>query len=356
MQQIRWLNFQDLLRNLTQVDELGLCLLDKDGKVLAVNDAASMILNVEDVVGRSFTELFPYEDAEILLQGHRDFFAKGFEHPLQDISHDFKVMWQRTELEDGQGLLLMLWENQVERISSDYWSKIALRSLDESIVITDREGLVLYLSEGAERLIKITKDKVIGEPIYKSMKLLDSESELETTIPLEKVLQGSQFTSGGTHLLLDHQGKKVPISEFITPWRDTLGNVKGMVIAFRERRRTVETPMRGSIEAFEDAFSLLQNLSTVKREGALTLVHGVSEYIFYLREGKLVHFEHKEFDQITALMQVAKLKQGSFTFDSSARPKQESMNEDLMSLIIDVARQVDEIKHTRIEMMQVKGL
>ena len=78
MQQIRWLNFQDLLRNLTQVDELGLCLLDKEGKVLCVNEAASMILNVEDVVGHSFTELFPYEDADILLQGHRDFFAKDW--------------------------------------------------------------------------------------------------------------------------------------------------------------------------------------------------------------------------------------------------------------------------------------
>ena len=64
------------------------------------------------------------------------------------------------------------------------------------------------------------------------MKLLDSESELETTIPLEKVLQGSQFTSGGTHLLLDHQGKKEPISEFITPWRDTLGNVRVWLLLF----------------------------------------------------------------------------------------------------------------------------
>ena len=110
------------------------------------------------------------------------------------------------------------------------------------------------------------------------------------------------------------------------------------------------------LRPFEDAFSLLQNLSTVKREGALTLVHGVSEYIFYLQDGKLVHFEHKEFDQITALIQVSKLKQGSFTFDPSARPTKETMNEDLMSLIIDIARQVDEMKHTKIEMMQAKSL
>ncbi len=351
MQKIKWLNFQDLLGGLEQVNDLGLCLLDQNGIILSVNGAASLIFNIEteSLLDHVFTDLFPDHDAAQLLQGHQDFLKNEPSHPLQTIPLDFKVTLIRSDLGGQQGVLLMLQEEQAERMTSDYWSKVALRSLGEAIVITDREGIVLYLNEGAERLIKIAKDIAIGEPIYKTMKLLDSESELETTIPLEKVLQGSQFTSGGTHLLLDHQGKKVPISEFITPWRDTLGNVKGMVIAFRERRRTVETPMRGSIEAFEDAFSLLQNLSTVKREGALTLVHGVSEYVFYLRGGKLVHFEHKEFDQITALIQVSKLTHGSFTFDSSARPEQESMNEDLMSLIIDVARQVDEVNRTRVE-------
>ena len=356
MQKITWLNFQDLLGGLEQVNDLGLCLLDKKGIILSVNEVASFILNAEagSLPGHVFSDLFPEQDPQQLLQGHQSFLENGISHPLQRMELDFKVTLIRSEIEGEHGVLLMMQEEQAERITNDYWSKVALRSLEEAIIITDREGIVQYLNEGAERLIKTAKDSAVGQPINKTMILLDSETELRTTIPLEKILEGSQFTSGGTHLLLDQEGNKRPISEFITPWKDSLGNIKGMVIAFRERRRTVETPMRGSIEAFEDAFTLLQNLSTVKREGALSLVHDVSEYVFYLREGKLVHFEHQEFDQLTALIQVSKLKQGSFTFDSSMRPSQETMNEDLMSLIIDVARQMDEMKHTRSETMKDK--
>lgn len=347
MQKITWLNFQELLEVLDQIHELGLCLLDTDGRFISVNEPAGMILNAHHLVGSLFTDLFPELDAEPLLMQHRAFVELGEMHPLQKLSLDFSVTPIRSQLEHGPGVLLVLQEDQAERMASDYWSKVALTSLDESIVITDREGIVQYINEGAERLINIPRNSALGQPIYQTMRLLDSETGLETTIPLERVLQGAQFASGGTHLLLDQNGQQVPISEFVTPWRDALGQVKGMVIAFRKRRHTVETPMRGSIEAFEDAFTLLQNLSTVKREGALTLVNDVSEYVFYLREGKLVHFEHREFDRLTALIQVAKLKQGSFIFDSAARPQQETVHEDLMALILDVARHVDEVRHTQ---------
>ena len=79
---------------------------NKEGKVLCVNEAASMILNVEDVVGHSFTELFPYEDADILLQGHRDFFAKGLGILYRIWPDDFKVMWQRTRTRGWTGFTL----------------------------------------------------------------------------------------------------------------------------------------------------------------------------------------------------------------------------------------------------------
>jgi PAS domain S-box-containing protein len=354
MQQIKWLNFQDLLSGLEGMDDLGLCLLDQQGTILSLNATAAMILNADQLSGRCFSDLFPDQEAETLLKGHQAFLERGSLHPLQEISLDFRVTLLRNELETGQGVLLILQEQQTERVANDYWSKVALRSLDEAIVITDSEGVVQYLNEGAERLTKVSKERAVGEPIQRIMMLLDSETELSTTIPLEKVLQGSQFTSGATHLLLDHQGNKRPISEFITPWRDSLGNIKGVVIAFRERRRTVEPPMQGAIEDFEDALTLLQTIIGVKRDGALTLVNEISDYTFYLRHGKLVHFAHQEFDDITALIQVYKLRHGLFTFDPSIRPERQTRSDDLMSLIIDVARQMDEVKKTKFESLSGK--
>jgi PAS domain S-box-containing protein len=351
LQKITWLNFQDLLGGLEQVNDLGLCLLDKKGIILSANEVASLIFNAEAerLPGHVFSDLFPDQDPHYLLQGHQAFLDNGISHPLQTMALDFRVTLIRSELDGEQGVLLMMQEEQAERMTSDYWSKVALRSLDEAILITDRDGIVQYLNEGAERLTKTDKNSAVGQHVNKTMILLDSETELRTTIPLEKVLEGSQFTSGGTHLLLNHQGQKLSISEFITPWRDALGNTKGMVIAFRERRRTVETPMRGAIEDFEDALTLLQTITSVKREGALTLGYEESEYIFYLRDGRLVHFEHQEFDNPTALIQVSKLQRGSFTFDPAVRPPKQTTNQDMMSLILDLARHTDELKRTKVE-------
>jgi PAS domain S-box-containing protein len=351
LQKITWLNFQDLLSSLEQVNDLGLCLLDKKGVIVTINEVASLILNAEaeHLPGHAFSDVFPEHDATTLLQGHQAFLEHGSLHPLQSMELDFKVTLIRSELDGEPGVLMLMQEEQAERISSDYWSKVALRSLDEAIVITDREGIVQYMNEGAERLTKTDKTSAVGQHVNKTMILLDSETELRTTIPLEKVLEGSQFTSGGTHLLLNHKGQKLSISEFITPWRDSLGTTKGMVIAFRERRRTAETPMRGAIEDFEDALTLLQTITSVKREGALTLLHEDSQYVFYLKDGRLVHFEHQEFDNAAALIQVSKLERGSFTFDPAVRPPKQTTNQDMMSLILDLARHTDEVKRTRVE-------
>jgi PAS domain S-box-containing protein len=355
MTELTGLNVQDLIDSFEEVDQVGLCLVNKKGLILSANTMATTILNVDMLQGHLLSRLFPTYNSQDFLAEHLDFLEQGTPHPLQTIDLDFRVSLVRCEIGSEKGVLLLMQEEQSERMTNDYWSKIALRSLDEAIVITDREGLVQYLNEGAERLLKISKREAEGKEINKVMWLLDAETELSTSIPLEKVLEGSQFTAGGTHLLLNHQGQKLSISEFITPWRDAMGNTKGMVIAFRERRRTVEPPMRGLIEDFEDAVTLLQTLSTVKRDGALTLSHDVSSYTFYLLHGRLVHFEHKEFDQTTALVQVSKLKKGSFTFDPGLHPIEQTMNVDLMSLMIDVARHMDEVKKTKFESLMGKA-
>jgi hypothetical protein len=110
--------------------------------------------------------------------------------------------------------------------------------------------------------------------------------------------------------------------------------------------------MRGSIEDFEDATTLLQTLSVVKREGLLTLSEGLSEYRFYFQGGKLVYLEHKEFNDETALMQVSKLKKGLFTFDPAVGPAKQTMNADVVSLILEATRQLDEVKKTRMDVQE----
>jgi PAS domain S-box-containing protein len=344
------LNLQDTLASLWNVDNLGLCLLDEDGCILRISDTAAHIFNTEahNLPGRFFTELFPEHDPKELLAAHRAYLDNDDPHPFLYANEDINANLIKGSLrQDTLCVLVVVQENQGERVLNDYWSRTALKTLGEAIIITDRDGRVQYINEWAEHLTKVSKTASLGKDINKVLILLDSETEYASTIPLERVLRGAQFTSGTAHLLLDHKGKKFPISEFVSPWYDSLGNIKGMVVAFREHRQSTQTPMRGTIEDFEDATTLMQTLSTVKREGLLTLSQGLSEYKFFFQAGRLVHLEHQEFSDEAALMQVSKLKEGSFTFDPAVKPAKQTMNADVVSLVLNAVRQLDEVKKTK---------
>jgi PAS domain S-box-containing protein len=344
------LNLQDTLSSLWNVENLGLCLLNEDGYILRISDTAAHILNTEadNLPGRSFTELFPEHKSEDLLAAHKAYLENDDPHPFLYVNEDISANLIKGSLsQNSLCVLVIIQENQGERTLNDYWSRTALKTLGEAIIITDRDGRVQYINEWAEHLTKVSKTASLGKDINKVLILLDSETEYASTIPLERVLRGAQFTSGTAHLLLDHKGKKFAISEFISPWYDSLGNIKGMVVAFREHRQSTQTPMRGTIEDFEDATTLLQTLSIVKREGLLTLSQGLSEYKFFFQAGRLVHMEHQEFSDEAALMQVSKLKEGLFTFDPAVKPAKQTMNADVVSLVLNAVRQLDEVKKTK---------
>jgi PAS domain S-box-containing protein len=347
------LNLQETMASLWNINNLGVCLIDEAGYILRISDTAAHMFNAEPelLTGRIFTELFPEHKAKELLAAHHAYLDNDDPHPFMYANEDIDAQLIKGAISQNKRCLLAVFqENQPEeRIFADYWSRIALKTLGEAIIITDREGHIQYMNEWAEYLTKVTKDESMGKDIDRVLILLDSETEYHSTIPLERVLKGAQFTSGSAHIILDHQGQKIPISEFVSPWHDALGNIKGMVVAFREHRQSTQTPMRGTIEDFEDATILLQTLSVVKREGLLTLSQGLSEYKFYFQAGKLVHLEHQEFSDEAALLQVSKLKKGLFTFDPAVQPAKQTMNADVVSLIIEAARQLDEVKKTRID-------
>jgi PAS domain-containing protein len=346
------LNLQDTMTSLWNIDNLGVCLLDEAGFILRISDTAAHIFNAEPelVTGKYFSELFPEQDANKLLIAHRAYLQKDQPHPFTNTSETLKAQIIKGTLNSKRCVLAVLQEVQSEeRLFDDYWSRIALKTLGEAIIITNRNGQVQYMNEWAEYLTKVTRLNGVGKDIDRVLILLDSETEYAATIPLERVLKGAQFTSSSAHLILDHQGQKIRISEFVSPWYDTQGNIKGMVVAFREHRKSVQTPMRGTIEDFEDATILLQTLSGVKRDGLLTLSQGPIDYKFYFKTGRLVHMEHQAFSNEAALMQVSKLKEGLFTFDPAVQSAKETMNADVVSLILEAARQLDEVQRTRVD-------
>jgi PAS domain S-box-containing protein len=347
------LNLQEAMASLWNIDNLGVCLIDEAGYILRISDTAAHIFNAEPelLTGHIFTELFPEHEVKDLLRAHRAYLDNSETHPFIYATSNIETSLIKGFISPHKRCVLAIFKEKQheENIFEDYWSRIALKTLGEAIIITDREGRIQYMNEWAEHLTKVSRADSVGKDIDRILILLDSETEYASTIPLERVLQGAQFTSNRAHIILDHQGQKIAISEFISPWYDALGTIKGMVVAFREYRKSTQTPMRGTIEDFEDATTLLQTLSAVKRNGLLTLSQGMSDYKFYFQAGRLVHMEHQEFNDDAALIQVSKLKEGIFTFDPAVQPDKQSMNTDIASLIIDAARRLDEVKKTRID-------
>jgi PAS domain S-box-containing protein len=343
------LSLQETLAALWDVTTLGVCLIDEAGVILKMNDAAARLLNVQSkqLLGRRFTKLLPAEQDGELLRAHQSYLDEGTPHPLLRANDRLSVTLIKGDLYENCRCVLAVFASRSECARDDYWSRLALENIGEAIIVTDREGRVWFMNERAEALTKLAKGSGLGERLEVVLTLLDRETELPCMVPLERVLQGEQFSSGLTHLVRDRQGNTFPVSEFVTPWYDALGRIKGVIVAFREHRYALRPPTCGRVQDGGGASTLLQTLPRVKRDGLLTLSDGARDYNFFFQEGSLVYFEHGEVDDATALLQVAKLEEGLFTFDSAVYPTRRTLNADAVTFLHDTQSEVGEAKRPR---------
>jgi hypothetical protein len=138
-----------------------------------------------------------------------------------------------------------------------------------------------------------------------------------------------------------------PVEACVPLNADAASLVKNIrLLAFKRLKQTGEKPLgalEGNIEK-NTLSEVLQYLSTAGKTGRVTIRAGRRTGCVYLDCGDLVHAHYGPFFGIEACHAiVCRLQEGYFKFEPDVRPTRTTMRENGLELILEAAKQMDEL-------------
>jgi PAS domain S-box-containing protein len=121
------------------------------------------------------------------------------------------------------------------RLTREKWFRLALTSLGDAVIATDKRGLVTFLNPKAERIMGVQLISVKGQPVERVFPLFD----VATLAPLEnsvtRVIEGGNSVAPENRAFLRGSGGNlIPIKDSATVIRDRRDKPVGAVIVFRD--------------------------------------------------------------------------------------------------------------------------
>ncbi|MDD3350712.1 MAG: diguanylate cyclase, partial [Eubacteriales bacterium] len=191
----------------------------------------------------------------------------------------------------------------VERIHSDLLLKkerelfrATIFSINEGIVVTDKQGRITLMNKKAEDLICWSSAEAEGLPFRDVFLNVDQRTRERLPSPVKCVMKnGQNAESAEDEILIPREGEELIISWRAAGMRDEAGQITGVVISFRDISK--EYHQKKEIEGFLNMN--LDMLCVTDREGTFLRVNKkFQEILGYSQkkiEGKkwitLVHFE-----------------------------------------------------------------
>ncbi|MDI6907723.1 MAG: PAS domain S-box protein [Thermoanaerobacterales bacterium] len=137
--------------------------------------------------------------------------------------------------------------------------RVTLASIGDAVICTDRAGRVTFFNHVAEQLTGWPRAEALGRPLPAVFHIESELTGRRMADPTARVLREGVVVGLANHtLLVNRDGRRIPISDSGAPIRDASGDILGVVLVFRdetERRRTE----RERKEAAERLAGLLQN-------------------------------------------------------------------------------------------------
>ncbi|MCF8231188.1 MAG: PAS domain S-box protein [Bacteroidales bacterium] len=116
-----------------------------------------------------------------------------------------------------------------------------LQSIGDAVIATDHKGNVQYLNPVAEKLTGWSESLARERKLEDVFKIINENSREKVVSPVRKVLEKGIIIGLANHtLLISKSGKEIPITDSGAPIRDTQGNIKGVVLVFRDQTRERE--------------------------------------------------------------------------------------------------------------------
>jgi len=257
-------NAEALLAAVFHVANVGLCITDSEGKVIAANPAHSKIdgYTQEELVGELFTKVLPPELREDALKLHHEYMAGEWDNISGEwqVLHkngtrrDVAVSVARLILDDGRkfrvsALTDLTEQKQIER-QLRYQAQL-LENVSDAVIAIDNDYRITSWNTAAEKLYGWTAAEVLGKHLYHilSYKYLNGESE-------ETIAETALKTGKWVGEVLDRRkdGTEVIVEACVSYLRNEKGEIIGAVGIKRDvtEKKQIERQLRYQAQLLEN--------------------------------------------------------------------------------------------------------
>ncbi len=147
---------------------------------------------------------------------------------------------------------LYLTEQQLRQSELRY--KATLMSIGDGVIVTDPSGRVTMMNPVAETLTGWPLQEAEGLPIETVFPILNEETRACVENPVHRVCRDGCVVGLANHtVLINRQGKELPIADCGAPIQGPDGSLEGVVLVFRDQSRE-----RAAEKAIREAHSLLR--------------------------------------------------------------------------------------------------
>lgn len=226
--------------------------------------------------------------------------------------------------------------------------QIALKSLGEAVVATDREGLVSFVNPVGQHLTGWQAHEAIGRQFREVVHLLDERTRAEIEDPTESVRRAQQVVSyPGGLVLTSREAKEYTVELTGAPILGDSNNVVGLVFVFRDttQRRQTEQTLRAS-----ERLTLAGRLSATIAHEIRNPLDTVTNLVYLLQHEQTASPESRQYLNMASeeLTRIAQITSQLLTFHRESRtPVPVNLNEVMESVLVLFSPQIRQ-NHIRV--------
>ncbi len=165
---------------------------------------------------------------------------------------------------------MAFYKHQIDREleESRQWLQTTLQSIGDAVIATDIDGKIKFMNPVAQALTGWSQAEASGRDVTEVFRIVNEQSKAVEN-PFEKVLRSGKIVGLANHtVLIAKDGRKIPIDDSAAPILDAKGEIRGVVLTFRdvtERvrteaiRRQAEDALRESNRRLEETLAELRD-------------------------------------------------------------------------------------------------
>lgn len=113
--------------------------------------------------------------------------------------------------------------------------RVILSSIGDAVVATDKDGTVTFMNHVASDLTGYLDSEARGKNVNEVMHLINEDSRQKVEVPVDTVIREGRVIGMANHtIIISRDGREHMIEDSAAPIRDTDGEIKGVVMVFKD--------------------------------------------------------------------------------------------------------------------------